>query len=218
MTQSTSSPTQSAATDAANEPVIADSSISEVIDSPESSPETPAMEASLEDKYQTLYDQHLRLAADFENFRKNTRQEREALLKYGAQNTIECLLPVLDNLERGAKSLSANSDPKLLYQSFSMLANQLLSELESTGLKKMVVEGQPFDPAKHEAVEQTETTDVAENMIISQQQSGYLLHDRVIRPAQVVVAVSPSLVSTSSDNPEPAAYTVSDNNPFNTTA
>ncbi|MDH4378500.1 MAG: nucleotide exchange factor GrpE [Vampirovibrionales bacterium] len=165
-------------------------------------------EPTAEERYKELYDQHLRLAADFENFRKNTRQEREALLKYGAQNTIECLLPVLDNLERGASSLSATSDPKLLYQSFTMLANQLMSELDSTGLKKMTTEGQAFDPARHEAVDQVVTSDVAENTIVRQLQSGYTLYDRVIRVAQVAVAVAPS---EPADEPTFAAQA---NNPF----
>ena len=170
-----------------------------------------ATEPTAEEKYKELYDQHLRLAADFENFRKNTRQEREALLKYGAQNTIVCLLPVLDNLERGASSLSATSDPKLLYQSFTMLANQLLAELDSTGLKKMITEGQPFDPAKHEAVDQVVTTDVAENTIVRQLQSGYTLHDRVIRVAQVAVAVAPSATEETSTEP---TFSTQANNPF----
>ena len=177
-----------------------------------SEPEAPvAAEPAAEEKYKELYDQHLRLAADFENFRKNTRQEREALLKYGAQNTIECLLPVLDNLERGASSLSVNSEPKLLYQSFTMLANQLLSELDSTGLKKMITEGQVFDPTRHEAVDQVVTSDVAENTIVHQLQSGYTLHDRVIRVAQVAVAVAPSATE---ETPAEPAFTTQANNPF----
>lgn len=141
-------------------------------------------------EYQALHDQHLRLAADFENFRKRTNTDREALLKYGAANTIEMLLPVLDNLELGASSLSASSDPNMLYQSFTMLAQQLLTALEDVGLKKLTPLNQPFDPAIHEAIAQEPSDSAKEGTILRVQKSGYALHDRTLRPAQVVVAAS----------------------------
>ncbi len=144
------------------------------------------------DEYQELNNRYLRLAADFENFRKRQAQEREHLFKYGAQATLENLLPVLDNLERAQQSLSETSDPKMLYKSFEMLSQQLLDNLKDMGLTKMSPKGEPFDPERHEAISQVENGDVPDQSIIEVYQDGYILHDRVIRPARVVVAVAPA--------------------------
>ncbi len=171
----------------------------------------PPAEKDWQAEYNTLHDTYLRLAADFENFRKRMNTDREALLKYGAQNTVEMLLPVLDNLELGSSSLSEASDPKMLYQSFTMLSQQLYTALEDAGLKKLTPANQPFDPAIHDAIAQEPSPDVAENTIVRVQKSGYQLHDRVLRPAQVVVAAAPVAPVTA----EPAAgYDTAASNPF----
>lgn len=159
---------------------------------------------SLQDKYDELNDQHLRLAADFENFRKRVAQEREALLKYGAENTVQNLLPILDNLKRASNSLSEDSDPKMLYQSFDMLSKQLLDSLTGQGLKVIETTGQLFDPNFHEATNQIETTEHPENTIVHEIQSGFLLHERVIRPALVSVATPPAQETTPNSNEETA--------------
>lgn len=171
--------------------------------------ETPVSE-DWESKYHELNDQHLRLAADFENFRKRMASDREGLLKYGSQSTIDQLLPVLDNLQRAADSLSESSEPKMLYQSFNMLSVQLLDTLSAVGLKKIDTKGQAFDPKFHDAVQQLPSPDVPENHVIHEQQSGYMLHDRVLRPAQVIVAMAP--VSPASDSSESSGQ-----NPFAST-
>ncbi len=141
--------------------------------------------------YQDLNNRYLRLAADFENFRKRQAQEREFLFKYGAQNTLEALMPVLDNLERAQQSLSETSEPQMLYKSFEMLAQQLLETLKSVGLQKMVPKGETFNPERHEAVSQVENSDVPDHTVLEVYQDGYLLHDRILRPASVVVSVKP---------------------------
>lgn len=161
----------------------------------------------LEDKFKALNDQHMRLAADFENFRKRTVTERENLRKYAAEGAIEALLPVLDNLERGESSLSEDSDAKTLYQSFSMLTKQLLDALQSQGLKKVDMVGQPFDPEFCEALSQMPSNDHPENTVIQTVQSGFQLHDRVVRPARVVVSTGAPAAA------EPASGAVEEN-PF----
>jgi molecular chaperone GrpE len=147
-----------------------------------------AQNADSQGQYQRLQDQFTRLAADFDNYRKRTRDEQESLIKYGAQKSIMELLPVLDNLERATGSLSESSDPKLLYKSFSMMRQQLLEGLEAMGVKKIQAIGQAFDPLLHEAVNQMESLEFPEDTIIHEAQSGYQLHDKVIRPAMVVVS------------------------------
>lgn len=193
------------------ETIEADATANEGEQAEDTASQLPA-EPTIEEKYAALNDQYLRLAADFENFRKRVQAEREALLKYGAQNTIEMLLPVLDNLELGSGSLSEESSPKMLYQSFTMLQQQLLQALQDGGLKQVAPLNQQFDPAQHEAIAQ-EPSDQPENTIIRVQKSGYQLHDRVLRPAQVVVSAPPA------EHNEPAADTPTEfeakaDNPF----
>lgn len=153
--------------------------------------------SELQGKYQLLQDQFTRLAADFDNYRKRTRDEQESLVKYGAQKSVMELLPVLDNLERATGSLSETSDPKLLYKSFSMMRQQLLDGLDNMGVKKIQAVGQPFDPLLHEAVNQMESADFPEDTVMYEAQSGYQLHEKVIRPAMVVVSTgSPEVANT----------------------
>jgi molecular chaperone GrpE len=138
--------------------------------------------------YQALQDQYLRLAADFENFRKRNLQEFDQARRAGLERVIQELLPVLDNLDRATASLSEQSDPKLLFQSFRLMHNQLMEGLGNVGLQPYRAEGQPFDPNRHEAVSQEESVDHPENTVIKQLQSGFMLDDRVLRPALVTVS------------------------------
>jgi molecular chaperone GrpE len=149
-------------------------------------------------KYNQLQDQFKRLAADFENFRKRSREEQEMQARYGAQSTAQELLPVLDNLERATASLNENSEPKVLYKSFQLVYKQLTDGLANLGLQKIAVVGAEFDPQQHEAVSRMASDDVAENSIVYEAQSGYKLHDKVLRPAQVVVSTGPA---NSGENP-----------------
>jgi molecular chaperone GrpE len=150
-------------------------------------PESGETEAWKE-KYQLLQDQFTRLAADFDNFRKRTREEQEQIARYGAQKTAMELLPVFDNLERATASLSENSDPKVLYKSFGLVHKQLMDGLESLGIQKIQAIGQPFDPMFHEAVNRMPSNEFPENTVMYEAQSGYMLHDKVLRPAMVVVS------------------------------
>lgn len=154
-------------------------------------------------KYQDLYDQYVRLAADFDNFRKRHNQEMESVRRYSTENTLSELIPVLDNLERALSGLSETSEPKMLYQSIRMMKNQLLDALGGLGMKKMETLGQPFDPNFHEAVSQVETTEFPDQTVANELQSGFMLHDRVLRPAMVAVANNPNgeVCDPSGDNP-----------------
>ncbi len=178
---------------------------------PENSPETqaapPEAEALLgeneewQNKYQLLQDQFTRLAADFDNYRKRVREEQESLVKYGAQKSVLELLPVLDNLERAAGSLNENSDPKTLFKSFGVMQKQLMDGLESLGVKKIQAVGQPFDPQYHEAINRMESAEFPENTVMFEAQSGYQLHDKVIRPAMVVVSTGGPDVAADASSP-----------------
>jgi len=144
------------------------------------------LEAELENQ-KTKY---IRLAADFDNYRKRQEQEREALLKYGAEDTMKKLLPILDTIERAEKSFMEIEDCQQLKQSFEAIQKQISDSLGRIGLEKIETVGKEFDPNLHEAVMQTPTNEHEDHSIIAEMQTGYKLHDRVVRPAMVNVAVN----------------------------
>ena len=142
----------------------------------------------LQEKYDTLNNQYIRLAADFENFRKRTEQEREALLKYGAESTLKKMLEVLDNFERGLKAIETVEDCDKVKECYNLAYKNFTDVLTKAGLETIKAEGEVFDPNFHEAVMQTPTSDKPENTIIAELQKGYKLGDKVLRPTLVNVA------------------------------
>ena len=142
----------------------------------------------LQEKYDTLNNQYIRLAADFENFRKRTEQEREALLKYGAESTLKKMLEVLDNFERGIKAIETVEDCDKVKECYNLAYKNFTDVLTKAGLETIKAEGEVFDPNFHEAVMQTPTSDKPENTIIAELQKGYKLGDKVLRPTLVNVA------------------------------
>ena len=147
-------------------------------------------DASVAQELETLKNQYVRLAADFDNFRKRQAQERESLLKYGAENTLKLLLPVIDTYNRGKKACDEMDDATKLRENYEIIFKQLFEAIEKAGLKKIETVGKEFDPNIHEAIMQTPTSEHPDNSIIEELQAGYTLHDRVLRPAMVNVAVS----------------------------
>jgi len=142
----------------------------------------------LQEKYDTLNQQYVRLAADFDNYRKRQAQEREDLLKYGAENALKKMIEVLDNFERGEKALAEVQDCQKVKESFELVHKQVEETLSKLGLEKIDAEGKEFDPNFHEAVMQTPTNDYPENTIIAELQKGYKMGDKVLRPTLVNVA------------------------------
>ena len=136
-----------------------------------------------------LKNQYVRLAADFDNFRKRQAQERESLLKYGAESTLKLILPVLDTYIRGKKACEEMNDAATLRENYEIIFKQLFEALDKAGLKKIETVGKEFDPNMHEAVMQTPTSEHPDNTVIDELQAGYMLADRVLRPAMVNVAV-----------------------------
>ena len=146
----------------------------------------------LQVKYDELNSQYIRLAADFDNYRKRQEQERESLYKLGTENTLKKLLEVLDNFERGEKALENVEDCAKCKESFALVHKQVVDALTKLGLETIDAEGQTFDPNFHEAVMQTPTSEHPEHTIITELQKGYKLGDKVLRPSLVNVAMSES--------------------------
>lgn len=144
----------------------------------------------LQKKLEELNSQYIRMAADFDNYRKRQAAERESLLKYGAEKTLKELLSVLDNFERAQDALKEVDDVAQVKESFTVVQKQLLDTLEKAGLKVLDTQGQKFDPNLHEAIMQTPSDEVENETILQELQKGYMLEDRVLRAALVNVAVN----------------------------
>jgi len=144
----------------------------------------------LQEKYNQLNNQYIRLAADFDNYRKRQAQERENLLKYGAEETLKKLIEVLDNFDRAQKAIENIEDCKQVKDSFNLVCNQLRDTLKKIGLETIETEGKEFNPNFHEAVMQTPTSEQEEGTIIAELQKGYKIGDKVLRASLVNVATA----------------------------
>lgn len=144
--------------------------------------------AKLQAELDSLNNKYLRLAADFDNFRKRQMSERENLLKYGAEDTLKKIITVLDTFERAKKSVTDMQECDKIKESYDVAVKQLYDTLDKIGLKKIEAKGEEFDPNLHEAVMQTPTNDYPANTVIDELQAGYKLFDKVLRPTFVNVA------------------------------
>lgn len=144
----------------------------------------------LKEEYDKLNNQYLRLAADFDNYRKRQEQERESLLKFGTENALKKMIEVLDNFDRGEKALEKVEDCQQVKDSFNLVHKQTIEALTKLGMELIEAENQEFDPNFHEAVMRTPTEEHPENTVISVLQKGYKMGDKVLRPALVNVAAT----------------------------
>jgi molecular chaperone GrpE len=140
----------------------------------------------LEREIADLRDRSMRTLADFDNYRKRAERERAEVRRYALMEPLRDLLEVVDNLER---AVSAGGSPDDLKLGIDMTLRQLADVLKRHGVTPVAAADRPFDPAVHEAVSRQEAEDVDEPTVSEELQKGYLLHDRLVRPARVVVAV-----------------------------
>lgn len=138
------------------------------------------------------HDRWVRLNADFENFRRRTLKEREEAYRFGHQALAKDLLPAVDNLERAidAARKSGVGDLDSLLQGLELVHRELGLVLAKHGVTEVEAIGKPFDPSLHEAIAQAPDASVPPNTVVQVYQKGYRLLDRLLRPAQVVVARS----------------------------
>ncbi len=134
----------------------------------------------------SLHDQHLRLAAEYDNYRKRTTREKETIYQDAKLDTIAKFLEVYDNLERAASQ--TGDEDNVHKQGMVMIFNQLKSVLEKMGVTIDDPQGQPFDPARHNAVMHVDDENLGEGIVSQVFQKGFLLGERVIRCATVQVA------------------------------
>ena len=153
---------------------------------------TTNREEDLKKVIEDLNNKYLRMAADFDNYRKRQMQERENLIKYGAEETLKKIIPVLDTLDRARASIEKTEDINTVKESYEVCIKQFNDVLDKIGLKKIDALNKEFDPNIMEAVMQTPTNEHAPNTVIAELQAGYQLHDRILRPTMVNVATEAS--------------------------
>jgi molecular chaperone GrpE len=153
--------------------------------------EIEELKKKLEEKEKELKEHHdrlLRLAADFENFKKRTVREKEDWTKFANEDLIKAILPFIDNLERAVNHAEKAADTGVLIEGVRLTIQQLLQALNKFGLSCFQSVGKPFDPAVHEAMLVVETDEHEPNQVVEEFQKGYLLNNRLLRPATVSVS------------------------------
>ena len=140
-------------------------------------------------EHQATHDKHVRLFAEFDNFRKRTAKERLDLLQYAGENTLKAVLPVLDDMDRAIANNAKVDDIEAIREGFNLIHQKMVHALGTQGLKAMPdAKGQPFDTDRHEAITKAPApTPDLRGKVIEVIENGYTLHDKVIRYAKVVV-------------------------------
>lgn len=144
--------------------------------------------AAKTEEIKALQDKYLRLAAEFENFKKLAQKQKQEYVQFANESLLKELLPVVDNLERALKCVQDGRPADGLVQGVELTLKQFTEALAKFGVKPFISLGAPFDPARHQAVARQASETATENTVIEEYQKGYQLHDRILRAAMVVVA------------------------------
>ncbi len=174
-------------------PLIASSPVGEEKEKIESK-EVDELKKRLEEKEKEakeIYDRFLRMAADLENFRKRAAREKEDYVKFANEDLIKAIIPFIDNLERAVNHAEKVNDASVMIEGVRLTLQQVLQTLNRFGLSSFESVGKPFDPALHEAMMVVETEQHEPNQVVEEFQKGYLLGDRLLRPATVSVSKLP---------------------------
>jgi len=134
------------------------------------------------------YDKYLRLAAEFENYKKRVQRERADLLNFGTESLIRDILPTLDGLERAVDHSEKSGDFTTFVEGLKLIHGNLLAALKKNGVERITAQGETFDPHYHEAMMTVETDKCPSNTVVDEYEKGYLLNGRLLRPSKVSVA------------------------------
>jgi molecular chaperone GrpE len=171
-------------------PGVVDSRASSAVDAEQPAadqlPVDPELQAAREEA-QANFGRYQRLAADFENYKRRTRQELGDRTQYANEELLRKLLPILDNLRRALDHAPEGADGNW-FDGLRMVVRQFDDTLQAQGVSPIPAVGEKFDPSKHEAIAREETDEHEEGTIVEEMQPGYRLHERVLRPTLVKVA------------------------------
>lgn len=141
-----------------------------------------------QEEYQELYDKHLRLYSEFENFRRRSRKETADAKEKGRSDMVLAVLPVIDDFERALSSINESTESKEVYEGVELIYNKFKNILNEQGLQEMQPVGETFDPDYHEAMTKMQApSEEQKGKVIDVVEKGYLLNDRIVRHAKVVV-------------------------------
>ena len=164
--------------------------------------EMAELKKKLEEKEKEITEHHdrlLRLAADFENYKKRAAREKEDWAKFANEDLLRAILPFIDNLERAINHAQKVADTGVLIEGVRLTIQQILQTLNRFGLSSFQSVGKPFDPTVHEAMLVVETDKHEPNQVVEEFQKGYLLNDRLLRPATVSVSKPPEKEAQTSE-------------------
>jgi molecular chaperone GrpE len=142
-----------------------------------------------EGQIQDLQDRLLRIQAEFDNFKKRINRDKADMVRFSNENLILTILPVIDNFERAISHAAATNDLQATIEGVRLIVKQLYDTLQLNGVRKVDATDQMFDPAYHEAMATIATDTVEPGRVLTRYEPGYLLHNRLLRPAKVVVAM-----------------------------
>lgn len=137
------------------------------------------------------HDKYLRAVAELENYKKRAARDRADSLKYGQENLIKDILPLVDNLDRAMAHACKSNDFEAFKEGLRLVQNQLNGCLERQGVERIEATGRDFDPNVHEAMLQVESPDHEHNQVVEEFEKGYLLNGRLLRPSKVSVCRLP---------------------------
>jgi molecular chaperone GrpE len=161
--------------------------VAETTDAANDSHDSDNKNAELEAQVKELQDKYLRLAAEFDNYKRRNAKERLELLDTAAKDTISALLPVLDDFDRAAKANESATEVATVIEGFKLIQNRFLEALKRRGLRQMESQHQPFDADFHEAITELPMGDEMKGKVFDTVEKGYFLNDKIIRFAKVVV-------------------------------
>ena len=165
----------------------------------DASEEAAAVDPAEAGRASALQERLLRTLADFDNFRKRTEREKEKLKRFAVSDVIKDMLGVIDNLERAT---AASGSIEELKQGLDMILRQQAEVMKRFGVEPIDAAGKPFDPTLHEAVAREDSSDIGVPTVIRELQKGYTIHDRLLRPSMVHVAM-PTAPAKSADEASP---------------
>ena len=167
--------------------------------------ELAKLRAQLEEKKKEAsenYDRYLRQVAELENFKKRANREKDEAIRFANQALVKDLLPVVDNLERAVAHAKDGGNGRPLIEGVEMVLRGFFDVLAKHGVVAISAVGEQFDPKKHEAMAQVESTKCDPNTVVEEYHKGYLLGDRLLRPALVSVAKTPKTQGKKNDSSE----------------
>jgi molecular chaperone GrpE len=144
--------------------------------------------AEMTEKFKELNDKYLRLAAEFDNYKRLTQRDQRDQIRFGNEQLLKELLPVVDNLERAIKASQEGGSSDVLIQGVELTLKQMTGALTRFHVTPIQTIGQLFNPATHQSVTSVASKEVPEQHVVDEFQRGYLLHDRILRAAMVSVS------------------------------